>query len=77
MPQVPFKEASQQPIEQTRTALEKCTDLYDDTQGAIKNTSAFDTEPSSGIRREIENNTIIKEEGSKEEDRHGVEVKQL
>ena len=37
-----------------KTALEKCTRLYDDTQGTIKNTSAFDTESSSGVRREIE-----------------------
>ena len=37
-----------------RTALEKCTHLCDDTQGTIKNTSAFDTESSSGVRREIE-----------------------
>ena len=33
------------------------------------NTSAFNRESSSGVRREIENN---KKEGSKEEDRQGV-----
>ena len=38
-----------------RTALEKCAHLYDDTQGMIKNVSAFDTESSSDIRREREN----------------------
>ena len=73
MPQVLFKEAPQQPIEQNRTALEKCTHLYDDTQGTIKNTSAFDTWSSSGVRREIENNTIIKEEEVKK--KIGTELK--
>ena len=29
-------------IEQNRTAPEKCTHLYDDTQGTIKHTSVFD-----------------------------------
>ena len=42
-----------------RTALEKCTHLYDDTQRTIKNTSAFDT--WSGVE---EKQKIIKEEGS-------------
>ena len=38
----------------------------------MKNTSAFSTQSSFGVRREIEK----KKEGSKEEDRQGVEVKQ-
>ena len=40
--------------------------LYDDTQGTIKNTSAFNTKSSSGIRREIENNKRSKEAEDKE-----------
>ena len=31
---------------QNRTALEKCTHQYEDTQGTIKNTSTFDNEDS-------------------------------
>ena len=57
-----------------RTAPEKCTHLYDDTRRATKNTTAFDTWSSSGVRREREK--IIKGEGSKEEDRQEAEVKQ-
>ena len=39
----------------------------------MKNTSAFNTWSSSGVE---ERQKIIKEEGSKEEDSQGVEVKQ-
>ena len=48
-----------------RTELGKCIHLYDETQG---NTSAFDRKLSWSSARKTRQ-VIIKEEGSKEEDR--------
>ena len=52
-----------------RIDLGKCIHLYDETRGTIKH-KRFRKKSSSGVRRQI----IIKEEGSREEDRQGVDA---
>ena len=58
-----------------RTDLGKCIHLYDETQGN-KETQALSTEK---FLRQVQENRqiIIKEEGSKEEDRHEADVKKF